>query len=632
VDVDEKYHQLILNCIMFSNLELTMQYYSLSNGLSHSHVIGKNHYSPNVKDMKSRLMSIQLTQAQFKRSYYNHHKTAKLCQYFTLNEANQQFSIIRVETDSNSGLILNTSKINQFGELLSVDTFTFSSTGFTNHNLAILGVFDQGSERIVCLSFFQNSSQAMQFFTIKYNKYTGAETGRITNSSIYKRYFVKSVRHGNELVNYAIDLSGNLYRVAVDANNISSISEEPINVSTSNIGSVSYFDISRGLYLAKVLVYNGKEVLSFAKGNKRIIVRNAANSYSEYQLSSNSAGATGLFELPNGNLFVYNSSEFFQLNNSFSIVQSQVVDVNQYNYSEIKLLNNQFHQFCMTTSNKAFYRVFDLNFNMLSSRPHEFRQSLSMEAFWNGLVLVSNNGAIGNVCSLYNGQTTQSTVPIQVEYFTTALSDKPLNDYYFVGSTDNLQFTLGLGDQVFSYNSLDNTPLSYDSTRVMYGHYQFYVAETTSDTLGQDTVVNTPVFLPGPYTTAGKYSDLVEDKYIQGFYVSKEMIQNHLNALSSGVPNYVAPYGIRSWPAHGDVSLGQAANLAPFVDVNGNGFYEPYNGDYPSIYGDYCFFSITHDNPMVSKSACIETHSYKYWFDCDTSDAFQNTIFIKSIY
>lgn len=38
---------------------------------------------------------------------------------------------------------------------------------------------------------------------------------------------------------------------------------------------------------------------------------------------------------------------------------------------------------------------------------------------------------------------------------------------------------------------------------------------------------------------------------------------------------------IYTWPAHGDISLGQDYYLAPFKDVDNNGKYEPLKGDYP---------------------------------------------------
>jgi hypothetical protein len=45
--------------------------------------------------------------------------------------------------------------------------------------------------------------------------------------------------------------------------------------------------------------------------------------------------------------------------------------------------------------------------------------------------------------------------------------------------------------------------------------------------------------------------------------------------------DYTIPSEIANWPAHGDVSLNQSYYLAPFFDNNGDGEYNPEDGDYP---------------------------------------------------
>lgn len=48
-----------------------------------------------------------------------------------------------------------------------------------------------------------------------------------------------------------------------------------------------------------------------------------------------------------------------------------------------------------------------------------------------------------------------------------------------------------------------------------------------------------------------------------------------------GEVDYTIPEFIKTWPAHGDPSKNEAAYLAPFMDVNGDGFYNYEDGDYP---------------------------------------------------
>ena len=75
--------------------------------------------------------------------------------------------------------------------------------------------------------------------------------------------------------------------------------------------------------------------------------------------------------------------------------------------------------------------------------------------------------------------------------------------------------------------------------------------------------------------------------------LTKSEIDNHITNYSD--PNYQVPEAIISWPAHGDIALGQNYNLAPYIDVNDNNIYDPYNGDYPCIKGDEAIYMIRND-------------------------------------
>jgi hypothetical protein len=98
-------------------------------------------------------------------------------------------------------------------------------------------------------------------------------------------------------------------------------------------------------------------------------------------------------------------------------------------------------------------------------------------------------------------------------------------------------------------------------------------------------------------------------------------------------PGYVPIHDILTWPAHGDVSLGQAANLAPFSDRNGNGKYEPWDGDYPEIRGDQALFFIYNDDHGYHSESTgdklkVEVHAMAYAFDRPNDTAFKNTTFL----
>lgn len=110
--------------------------------------------------------------------------------------------------------------------------------------------------------------------------------------------------------------------------------------------------------------------------------------------------------------------------------------------------------------------------------------------------------------------------------------------------------------------------------------------------------------------------------------VAKSEIEQH--QLDYQQPGYVVPLSIASWPAHGDVTSGQSYYLAPFVDVNLDGDYNPELGDYPCIKGDYAAYTIMNDKGGVHASGGepigIEVHFMFYQFS--TADDLNNTTFI----
>lgn len=110
------------------------------------------------------------------------------------------------------------------------------------------------------------------------------------------------------------------------------------------------------------------------------------------------------------------------------------------------------------------------------------------------------------------------------------------------------------------------------------------------------------------------------------------MIDYH--RLNYGQASYEMPFGIKQWPAHGDPSLGQSLNVASFFDENNNGIYEPEFGEYPWIYGDRCYLTVYHVSDSAYSSDVSDTPidvlRYIYMFDCDTSEALNNTIFMRS--
>lgn len=124
-------------------------------------------------------------------------------------------------------------------------------------------------------------------------------------------------------------------------------------------------------------------------------------------------------------------------------------------------------------------------------------------------------------------------------------------------------------------------------------------------------------YKPGPYTNPEDYSLEIVHRFHSNFYIDEGMINNHFNHWQD--PNYVMPYAIKNWPAHGNPSIGQNTQLAPFVDLNENQIYEPNLGEYPSFPGSRCLLNITHQHPndFSGNGNGLELHTYIYKFDCD---------------
>lgn len=194
-----------------------------------------------------------------------------------------------------------------------------------------------------------------------------------------------------------------------------------------------------------------------------------------------------------------------------------------------------------------------------------------------------------------------------------------------------LKVNVGLGTKVISdpYNRMggryDSIPAIIDLSE----HFVGFIG--SSDTISNEKSVFSAQFdeLPGPYTTSAMYDEILEAKYNRPYRVSRQMIQDHIDSVAFGSASYIPVWAIRNWPAHGDAALGQEENLAPFADINSNGMYEPMLGEYPSILGNDCVFSITHYRDNGNPNKALEFHSYVYTQLCDTTETFDHVMMRK---
>jgi len=140
-------------------------------------------------------------------------------------------------------------------------------------------------------------------------------------------------------------------------------------------------------------------------------------------------------------------------------------------------------------------------------------------------------------------------------------------------------------------------------------------------------------FWPGPLNVDN--ATIAADecaKWDKHFKIDRSVVEEYHTRFGSD-PTYVIPESILEWPAHGDQSLGQDEFLAPFYDVNGNGVYEPYSGDYPdynvtgnndaaALFGDQTLFWIFNDKGNIhsetqADALGLEIHAQAFGFTSD---------------
>lgn len=104
-------------------------------------------------------------------------------------------------------------------------------------------------------------------------------------------------------------------------------------------------------------------------------------------------------------------------------------------------------------------------------------------------------------------------------------------------------------------------------------------------------------------------------KFDKHFKITRSEVDQHIAGYNTS--GYVMPSSIANWPAHGDE--GYSYYLAPFKDVNGNGVYDPENGDYPyyDINNELCPWTedniaaaAAHELPRTPEDLWLEQRNY----------------------
>ena len=147
------------------------------------------------------------------------------------------------------------------------------------------------------------------------------------------------------------------------------------------------------------------------------------------------------------------------------------------------------------------------------------------------------------------------------------------------------------------------------------------------------------------YVTAGTYksdfssgpnSQEYDHNYIKKYNRVWKVTRAEVNAHRTQWlnPSYIAPKDIETWPGNGDITKGETQYLAPFIDHNSNGIYEPEKGEYPDIRGDEALYYIFNDirgpkSQSHTESMGLEIHAMMYSFDSVSAPELHNSIFFS---
>lgn len=146
-------------------------------------------------------------------------------------------------------------------------------------------------------------------------------------------------------------------------------------------------------------------------------------------------------------------------------------------------------------------------------------------------------------------------------------------------------------------------------------------------------------FFPGPLTMGTASISADRCKAYDKIW---KITLSEINAFRNNPGNWSNPSEeILTWPCHGDSKGGEAKYIAPFVDVNGNGEYEPYLGDYPSFdqnnvknIPDMMLFILANDKGNIHSETQglpigleLQTHAFAY----STNDEVNNMTFYRTV-
>ncbi len=536
--------------------------------------------------------------------------------------------------DSNDNLFLNYFDYNDRGDFTNL---TGTPVFIQAEHYALTDVFEIDSSQFAVVIMHRTTDNFARYSVHLLNTNTGSLQS-FSDPTNYCQGFVRSQLKNDSIVTYISEYAGALKRMTRPLNDLSQTNSQDIFPNFTYIqamqGStfVNDFDIAPDGTEYVCFAQGAKKIIKYLNGN--VIAGNTAwtSTYSVNQLIH----ADGSVSILRGNKRYHFTSDL--TSNTSELLPYLKMDPPYAYYEDVIAFNGNV---IIGQYRNDGFRLFtcDENFAVLDSVNLEHGINLNrLIAKDNAFFVCGSSGAHSQNSTLtglpLTGFNSSNLVLIKANSLSTL---QPIIDYSQWLKTSKIAISPGNGSNLLGRENGFNPGAGYysngtDSAITIFATMSLFNAYRNGQLSGTNHDLYQNDELPGPYTDSSFQSLENTWKYTRGYYVSKDMVEQHVAVITYGNPNYLAPFGIREWPAHGDPALGQAANLAPFVDVNSNGIYEPYEGDYPSFPGDQCVLFISHESEGAPASAALEKHNYVYTYSCDTSEILERTIFTKQVF
>lgn len=569
--------------------------------------------------------------SQFIRSF-DHANTVSTASYSvatTESDANLAlFSVTLANTDT---LLVVGRVMDQKGTLLEYHTLTIPTSNQLLDYVSLKLVTKVNNEYVLVYTTFSSSDQKIG--TIKLN---ASNANLIEHNQINSTFLPANQPFnlsGNEIITYQFTTAG-LTRLSLPLSNLSTFSSEIVD-NTLVPGSSNFSWYLSNKRNGQFFTFNGHETFYVnyqGLSTFRCYERLAANSYTLHNTSITINNTpSDIISLSNGNYALNISNRIYLLDGSLNQITSRSIGSNA--FADLEEWNGKIHSLAigLPTPNNSYERTYDLALNPLDSCKLRISSITGYAKLLNQLSFFGSGGFKTNQCD-YNGNDIMFSAKAYLS-FNRPLLPIQIEEYVLPFETENVSILSGLGNEtVSSFSSTFDKNAFQDTLACINQVKDFNIGYSNGQFFGAQRNAFNKYFqtdLPGPYTPAANYSAIIEAKYNRPYYVTKQMIMDHIDSLQSGSTTYEITRSIKEWPGNGNTAIGQAAILAPFVDINSNNIYEPELGDYPIIYGDECVFSITHEAENAPLSSQMEFHSYVYRIKCDTSTTYKDVIFKK---